>query len=126
MGQWRGLAGITVGCEPQHGPADVHPDLGVCTVGSCPLIVNYNILVQRISMPAGVSWILRCVLAAAAAACGGAADTAAGVLMHARGSAAGTVAASSGWLRCRPAAASPRLCCRVTACGVTECCAAFK
>lgn len=53
QGRWSGLQGITVGCEPQHGPTVAHPDLGVCTVGSCPLIVNYNILVQGMSMPAG-------------------------------------------------------------------------
>eukprot|EP00892_Ulva_mutabilis_P006410 jgi/Ulvmu1/4140/UM019_0119.1 len=49
-GRWHGLRGISVACTPQHGPAEVHAALGICTVGSCPLIINFNILVHNLPM----------------------------------------------------------------------------
>lgn len=47
---WNGVAGIEVGIQPHFGPSIVHPRLGIITIGATPWIVNYNMLLQGVSL----------------------------------------------------------------------------
>ena len=52
---WVGIQGITPPQSPEFGPSSVHPALGVTTIGAVPWVTNFNVLLNGVSMPAGVS-----------------------------------------------------------------------
>ena len=51
--EWVGTERISIGSTPALGPAAVHPQYGICTIGATPWVVNYNVVLKDASMPAG-------------------------------------------------------------------------
>jgi hypothetical protein len=52
-GLWQGTEGLRLGVEPQYGPSCIHDRLGMTLIGATPWIVNFNVLVQNVTLPDG-------------------------------------------------------------------------
>jgi hypothetical protein len=51
-GTWRG-GEVRVGVPPAYGPSAASPELGICTIGAVPWVVNFNMLLKGASREAG-------------------------------------------------------------------------